>query len=384
MKILHYASYLILLSAVFTLSLSFSFAADSTYVCGVTLSDNISGYGGVVMCGVAYGCGGESDGVCPERYSSGGTETNDNKTRLYTRYSEVADISYDFDLVVHDNGTAACASVAGDCVELERYDSGSWSTLAGEDCNSDTSSLSGEVRAVCENVPQTASCYNCPDPDCTTDFNFVVYDEDEADDKKGIDGATVSFSSVHETFTGTGNTNENGTVTFEGATGIFNYSCSAVGYEIYSGQHYMQHNSNSLNCPLTCKPSIQNDDDVDEYYSMDDENRPTPDEYSCVVPSPDDTKLVCSANCVSEDCDEIPDECIGAEAGTTQLIGTNSDGELVYRQCCNRPDLLIEGKEFEVNPASSDVEVKNLLTRSYRKQINERPVTLKIISYEVE
>lgn len=368
-------SVLFMIISLFLFTVPFSFAADSTDVCGITLSLNESGYGGVVMCGVAYGCGGVSDGVCPERYSSGGTELEENKTHLRLRLDTTVLTSFSGDPVIHDDGDAACATIAGDCTEIQEYSSGSWSTI-GLDCDHDMTSTNGEYRAVCDNVPKTASCYNCPDPDCTTELRFYAYDSDS---DASLEDVQINLNDLpdQESTRLQETTGPDGNITLTGYTGIFNYTCSLPGYEIYENSSYMQHEANALLCPMQCAEQVSVSD-VEDWYDGEAEDQGKSD-VSCLVKSRENT-AVCAQECVSGDCDSIPDHCIGEEPGTRIFTGV-VDGNLTYDVCCTGSDE-IPGNVFEVNPRNEDVE--NLITRSYRKQIDDMPVTLKILAYEKE
>jgi hypothetical protein len=233
--------------------------------CGIGHNINQIGYGAVELCQVCYQCGGASDGVCPESYSDGRNETQAVKKTVYMREPRTVFDGSKY-TVAFQTGKLACASIGGNCSEVQRSTTGfgTWQTLspASVYCNWNVSIVdpfnNAYFRTVCVNVPRNAGCEYCPDPDCTTTVSGMTLD---ANDGQPVDGVTVSITSSANPLLNipTAQSDAIGQFQMSAVTGQLTFTCSKVGYAPYSiqrrlfpGRNIVDCSMNNVSCSVNC------------------------------------------------------------------------------------------------------------------------------------
>ncbi len=336
--------------------------------CGEFIST--SGHGAVELCSDCFVCG-ANDGVCPSRYSDG-TITRRNIT-MKVPFVQGSTQQY---TISYSTGNEACDVIAGDCDSvMRREQGGSWS--AAGSCAQDISSSSEDqfyYKAVCD-APRTAGCIECPDPDCGTQLRGVTYST--------VTGELMGDVRVRVYAPNNDNIN---TLTQSSPAGFYNseldsdfnpvegrilVSCIAPQYFPLVQEVVLQPGSNIFNCAMEradCTPSCTLPDaDGEEVCRAD-----CAGEGGCAYPSIDENGYVYSP-------EEIAGMCDGLRSDTFIPLGPdpNDDDYVVGIVCCNQG---LESRFMPYFNLRGD-DIKNLITRNYRKDLDGMPVTLKIIVY---
>jgi hypothetical protein len=346
------------------------------------------GYGAVELCQVCYQCG-EGDGVCPEEYSDGQSETSLEKLTFMMRVKRTVFFGDQYS-VAFKTGNDACATVAGTCDHIERSsDAISWNTVpsCALDVSANVITNNEYFRAVCKDVPRKAGCEHCPDPDCITKLSGMTY--------SGLDGSMLSDVTI--SIGESGNTNlvvipdgisdYNGLYEMDAVTGYINITCSKAGYSDYLVTKYVKQGRNIVDCKMSeigisCTPECYF---VDAYGNY-----------------------VCSAACDGQNgcnmtelaktsCDGLPyghtaylnttmfvDSTTGCSYEnvstlnccqgdiTTQILSIFAPGG------CGTGSVIITDPEYVLY---NEGNLSNMLTRNYKKEINGRSITLSIRTY---
>ncbi len=349
-------------------------ACASTYTCGQHV--NTSGYGAVELCDTCFACG-AADGVCPSWYSDGLLETNNTKLMVLMKISELSRPTVNSTYVVnYPTGDSACASIGGECLRVEyrlnnaetseqREQPGSeWQESQDITCTRAVTPVNypEAYRAVCENVPRTASCDECPDPDCRTELTGVVYN---VRNNQIVGNSLVTVKSDINPAISFSKTSADGYYTMNATTGNVLVLCAAAGFIPTQKEVYLQPGKNIVDCPMS-------------YAACSDE---------CTLPNENGLNI-CRANCHQESgCSFQTDPqfgfigtiCEGLESGTFVTLERINTTHVRGVNCCEGSVIIVEKPQFQVLGTEL---VKNLITKNFRKQLNGIPVTLKIIVYD--
>ncbi|MFA6072672.1 MAG: hypothetical protein WC758_00990 [Candidatus Woesearchaeota archaeon] len=345
-----------------------------------------TGYGAVELCQVCHQCG-VSDGVCPEHYSDGRLETQSFKLvhKLRVKRSILDSSVYS---VAFDNGKLACASLGGNCSAVNKSivgPDGPWVAIPGYSadnfCSLNVSTDNAYYSASCINVPRKSGCENCPDVDCTTMMSGKTYDANTGVD---LDNVSIGVQTQNTNIVVPPVNSFNGNYQMSVFSGYVTVSCQADGYNSYSRQQYLKPGRNIVDCIMNNLPCSA----------------------QCTTTDVDGNEI-CHASCDGQNSCVMSEsakvQCEGLVLGTTILINSTtfvnpSDGctyeNLTRLVCCtgtisNQIIPPVGGcggsdpgiNETTISGGTITGDVDNLLTRTYRKQINGLPVTLKIIVY---
>ncbi len=336
---------------------------DGKGYCGVSITQE--GYGAVELCEDCFVCG-EDDGVCPEDFTSG--ELLEEvymllKPPVGDRPSGFTNHSYNF-----EDGNTACQEIGGNCVYIEESaDDDLWSS-SGLDCNSNVDDEDKDLyyRAVCNDVPRTPSCGYCIDPDCKTTLKGYAYDN--ATDEP-LEGAPVLISTeINPEVYSSGESDSDGSYEFDSVRGNLNFSCGYDRYYPIQDQPVeLQRGSNVVDCALEeaeCGPDCT-----------------LPNEYGVDICRSDcDGRNGCeyqNTTFQEEDYHAV-DVCDGVEQGSFEVIGRENSTHVKGVTCCTGEFEYKFSPEFNLNAD----DVSSLLTREYRRVLDDEPVTVKIIVYE--
>lgn len=339
-------------------------ACANTYTCGQSV--NVTGYGAVELCDTCFACG-AADGVCPSYYSDGLNETNSTKSTVLmkveesTRPSTTAEYTINF-----ATGNAACASIGGTCQSVEYSLNGERDWQESQDVTCTRTVTIGNYpeayRAVCEGVPRTASCDECPDPDCEVQLKGIAYNQKN---KQLVSNAQINIISSNNPAISYSATTTDGQYSMNVSSGNLVYSCSAAGFMPTQKEIYLGGQKNIIDCPLNYAACSSD----------------------CTLPDPDGQNI-CRANCHEENgCyfqtdpnyGFMGDTCEGVPAGTFITLGRINATHIEGVSCCEGSVQIRESPQFNPMSVSS---VKNLITKNYRKELNGVPVTLKILVYD--
>lgn len=352
------------------------------------------GYGGVELCQVCFQCGlsGINDGVCPEDYSDGVFETSPEKLIMNMRVARPV-FSGDVYSVAFNTGVAACAEIGGNCNYTQRSTNGiSWNPVPGAgNCSLDISLDNGGdhnayYRAICKDVPRTAGCENCPDPDCKAVITGKAY---KLVDDTPLNGITISFGQSGNTnLLSVSNVSDfNGNLELAAPTGYLDITCSHVDYLDYNIRQYIKRGRNIVDCKMSerwvnCTPEC--------YYVDSGGNR------------------ICSAICDGKNGCNMTDlakvECEGKPYlykaylnDTTFLNATDNCTyeNVTFLNCCKgalSSDILsvfapggctLSFPPIPINNSGliNEGNLSNMLTRNYKKELNGRSITLSIRTY---
>ena len=283
------------------------------YACGVPFNNSVTGYGGVEVCGYPYACG-VADGVCPERFSQGGIETNKSyRTQPYVQYAYPDSTDAEpFNFDVYANGSAACAPIAGNCSGILTLNetSGNW-TDSSYTCSDPSSSYnsSNDYRANCTDVPNVAGCEYCQDPDCRTNLTVMVTDSAG----NPVEEANVRFVGYNDSTSWEVEADSGELVTDVGFTGFFNVTCgSDFYYSTQKNQEYIQPGTDVLYCPGLQPAGCT-------------ENGTSPNQYG---------EMVCRTACQNETSFTILNSCNGLPRSAEVLLGRENETHVEYGQCC--------------------------------------------------
>jgi len=286
--------------------------------------------------------------------------TDDRPATLYTGTNRPYTIIY-------ETGNAACSAIGGTCSRMliKSTLNGTWTIAGGAlgSCsqNRNSSGNSYYFMAECTGVPKVAGCENCPDPDCTVQLSGGAYD---ATTKTLLSSEVIVRTEPQNILSNLLN------VTTTTITGKYDYNvypgnvrvmCTAAGYRPYITTAFLQRGKNLVDCQMTtatCSPDCT-----------------LPDIYG---------NEICRASCdASNSCyfgnEEVKNTCDGLPKGTFVSIRRINDTHVAGIRCCNET-IVMERPLFEV----SGDKIKNLITKSFRKEFNGIPVSLKIIVYEKE
>ena len=330
-------------------------------MCGDTVQDGVSGSGGVSLCGLCYGCG-VSDGVCPSSYSDG--EPSDIRHYMMMRLGGDRPGNFDTEYkVIYSTGNQACESIGGTCsvVQAKQYSEEPWTNgLQGEtiSCSQDITTNGNYFRAVCIDVPRVAGCTECPDPDCTINLRGLAYD---ATTEEPVEEGIVRMNSSRNIELNVGGRVADGTYDVTAVQGNLEYMCTAAGYIPQRINVTLQPGDNLVDCRLSksqCNPS-------------------------CLMPNIEGD-YVCEASCHNQNgCffNAEPSQCDGRPAGTIIVTNRLNVTHVEGYACCGgiRQAFLSPIASLEGND-----EIKTLIVKDVRKELNDQPVTLKIITYQKE
>jgi hypothetical protein len=345
------------------------------------------GYGAVEICEVCFQCGKE-DNVCPEHFSDGQIESN---TELLTMPMRVKRDTYSPELnkysVMFDSGNLACMNISGDCNYIERSSNNIDWVADARGCTFDVGLDSTSLdyfRAICTNTPRRAGCYNCPDPDCKTILTGIAYNEQTLN---RMDNVQVRITSKNNSIISiTTNSAYQGNYTmYDAITGYVDVTCTKNGYTGPSKTVLLKPGKNVFDCPminntLNCSPLCYIDDGSGQRF--------------------------CSAECDGiNGCNmtsEAMTECNGRRYNETLYMRSDILLDPIYScvyesvqslVCCqgnytykNYTVFAPTGCSPTVPPEpfgtfSVDSNVSNMLTRTYKKEMNGRSITLSIRTY---
>ena len=342
--------------------------------CGLPIDTD--GQGAVQLCEDCFVCG-ASDGVCPEDFASNEPETVFERTVVQMRTDTTPFIDNPYDNpVIYYTGNLACANISGNCSVVEQNNNGTWES-SGFSC-SDTVTQNGlELRARCTDVPRTAACYNCPDPDCITEVRGLLYNSDYPDE--GVDDALIIFKPVNpespQRFEG--RTNNLGLYSFnEAPRGNFTYECLKVNYEPYYGQAFLIRGENIVDCPM--RPAACEDNPMCSMFDVDGQPvcRATCEgEAGCVfnqtieVERYQDTPISVNASTL----------CDGRRAGAAVTVARHNETHVTAIQCCTGIPTYIERPQLQITG-----QVTDLITRDFVRILDDEQVNVKIIVYKTD
>jgi len=331
--------------------------ATDTSVCGRSIT--VTGNGATELCETCYLCG-VSDGVCPEDYSSGTTETTSEMMRMMVRIGHAGRPVFATDMpdsreVIFNTGEAACNSLGGTCTSIETKVNleDLWGGASGIGCNTDINGNTLYVRAICNN-PKRAGCQNCPDPDCIADISGLTYDPI-------LQEKVVTHVNIISTDNPNLRSEEDSTGVYnmQSPTGNVKVVCTAQDYNKSERDIFLQRGNNIIDCKMyeaVCSSECTLPDlDGQEVCRSKCDGQ-----HGCGFANPQTTAL-----------------CEGVPAGSTIVTKRINDSYVEAVNCC-------EGDFETIYRPLSTIEsnnIPNLLTRDYRKKMDGVPVTLRIITY---
>ena len=348
-------------------------------VCGQPIQNQ--GHGAVELCDNCYVCG-AADGICPDDFSDGTIlPQSDDRTRVTmkigTDQRPEGEIftSNDFRLI-HSTGNEACEAVSGTCSEiLTKTSPGGTLTPAGISCETSVLSESFEnyYVAQCQNVLRTASCANCPDPDCAdAQIKGLAYDKDTGD---LLSNSRITLK--HSTNTMINNLNLNaisesdGSFEFEGIRGSLTVQCSTEGYDPVTFTKNIVRGTNIIDCPLgEAQCSTQ-----------------------CTIPN-DQGQEVCRASCddrnecgfntgIFEEVEyDFAEVCDGRRVGSFVILGRENSTHVTGVECCTGVLESVRRPQFSMDEIEQQEGIRNVITRDYNRDLEDETVTVRIVVYE--
>lgn len=345
---------------------------------GVCIDHSITetGFGAVEICNECFLCG-LPDGICPEEYTDGQNETDENKTEVMMSQSRVdrPDTYDSFKFKMYESGNEACAAIGGTCIDVQdkRFYDETWKPSA-ENCGTDIDDMGSEsqryLKAICEGVPRTSGCQWCPDPDCQNTFEGVTYDNG-TNESLGVNVNIVSKFNwrIRSTTTADATT---GYYSLPGVQGNVEVVCTYEDYLPVVRSVHAKPGLNIVDCPMIeayCTPECTLPDQTGEYVCK--------------------PKCHTRNGCYYEEAYEYPSgsgvfynaskECEGSVTGGRRILKRIDDNTVFGVECC--PGIFQEynSQEFKIE---DNPHIKNLLTRTYRKKLNGEPVEVKIIVYD--
>lgn len=329
-----------------------------------------AGFGAVEICGQCFPCG-IPDGVCPENYTNGLNESAPEKLHIELkvgsdRPSLYSSSEYGQNPLIFSTGDAGCTSIGGVCTAIETKTNfgGSWSSSSIA-CSTDltSNSYSNYYRAVCDSVPKTPGCQNCPDPDCQVNLEGLTYDSSNNQPLKAI----VNVVSTNNWLI-RANKTSTGHYSMVAPRGNVRVVCTYPDYTPTEHDVYLQPGKNVVDCGLT------------EAYCQSD----------CTLPN-EVGQDVCRQKCDGlNSCSfqtgtldgktyDASQVCDGINPGGRVLIKRINDTSVYGVTCCTGAFETFSSSKFQV---ADNPQIKNLLTRSVRKTMNGEPIELKIIVYD--
>ena len=335
------------------------------------------GFGAVELCDNCYVCG-AADGVCPDDFSDGTIlDQNDDRTRVAMKIGvssrpqgEIFE-SNNFRLI-HSTGNAACASIGASCSSiLTKQNTNDAFEPATEISCSDSVELlnfTNYYTAQCENVPRRGNCLNCPDPDCGAQVRGLAYDRNTGNLIPGARIVLTSNANTQINNLDLGAITSSGTYEFDGVRGRLNVQCSYEGYNPISFTKTLTLGTNIIDCPLEraqCTPQ-------------------------CTIPDASGNEI-CRASCdESNSCGYLSGEfngmnynfadiCDGRRVDSFVVLGRENSTHVQGVTCCTGALESIYRPQFSLQEQNN---IRNVLTRDYSRQIEEEPVTVRIIVYE--
>lgn len=346
--------------------------ASSDRACGEIVTENTPGFGAVELCDNCFVCG-EADGVCPSLYSDGTIVTK----HMVMKVPNAPIPGYtNADAINYDVGNDACSVIGGTCTSIQQStDGASWSSASGLNCAANISGVAPHlyIRAVC-NAPKTASCDECPDPDCNTTLKGVAYD---ASTNQPMQNVRVRLHAPNNpanidssTYTSISGVYDSDEPDFLSVTGNLVVTCTHPQFLPHVENVYLQPERNIVNCRMEradCTPECTIPDRDGVYrcsevcHGVEGCNYPTID-HGGTSYQPEDIAAMCD----------------GVKPGTFIPIGTHPSDEnrVVGVECCNS-----ETSRFMPRFRLEGDDIRNLITRNFRKELDGVPVTLKIIVY---
>jgi len=340
--------------------------APTTEACGKPITTQ--GFGAVEICGQCFPCG-IPDGVCPENYTNGLNETASEKLHIELKVGTDRPANlitlYTPDPLIFSTGNAGCTSIGGACTAIETKSTfdGAWSA-SPISCGTDISAgtYNNYYRAVCDSVPKTPGCQNCPDPDCQVNLEGLTYDSSNNQPLKAIVNVVSTTNWLIRA-----NETSSGEYSMIAPRGNVRVVCTYPDYVPTEHDVYLQPGKNVVDCGLT------------EAYCQSD----------CSLPN-EIGQDVCRSKCQGiNSCTFQTDTfdgnnydaaqiCEGIAPGGRVIIKRINDTSVYGVTCCNGAFGTFSSSKFQV---ADNPQIKNLLTRSIKKTMNGEPVELKIIVY---
>ncbi len=340
--------------------------------CGTPITN--AGYGAVQLCENCFICG-LQDGVCPEDFASNETETIINRTIVLMRTDNTRINVYN-EPVIYNSGNLACAEISGDCQEIEELDGNNWVSSSVTCSNPTPTGEYTALRAVCQNVPKTAGCYNCPDPDCRTTVRGVLFNNVSGE---GVATALIVFRASNP------NSNQEFQVQTDAegayqitdaARGYFNYTCLKAHYEPYEGQTLLIRNENIVDCPMrpaACKEDPQCS--MESVAGQDICRSICEGESGCVFDQEIEVERMDQDN-ITVNASTL---CDGRVAGSRITVARHNETHVTTIQCCTGIKTFVERPQLQISGNVSD-----LITRDYVRILDDDQVTAKIIVYKTD
>jgi hypothetical protein len=335
-------------------------------VCGQDI-DSTMGTGAFELCDTCFLCGNNTDGICPEEFSDGGFELINITLQKVTWY---LDDSYRT-IPLFDNGTEACWALYGNdtsCKKLYYSEKGSaWDNPpGGEDCDTNIGGLTPKYDYLVDcKVPAVARCYNCPDPQCNVTITGKVTDYKTYLPLVGVEVEAVfplNPSLYYETTTG-----GNGFYQMTVPTGNYKMGARVFGYDVLIKDVSIQPGNDTVDFQLangTCHADC------------------TGFHYPEFPPR-------CKAGCEgfnngTDTCNfpttypqyDVASACNEKVLESKIVLEAHEDGNSTVVICCEGP--IFNETRPRINITTSRT-IKDLITTTIVKEMNEQPVKVKII-----
>lgn len=381
---------LFLFVASFQIALAGGICDDSTLVCGqqIISSDPLTeiplpqegGYGAVELCETCFVCG-AADGICPEDYSTGQIETRAALTKSLIKVGpqdrppgEVFSSSTYRTLYL--TGNNACEAILGECSSIESSEDGENWQSTSISCDTGLSSPSYNLyyRAQCDNVMRTATCHECPDPDCTASLTGLAYDLSTQsliqDNEVNVILTPVNNQENHDYLSITTNTGRFSTT--EIPRGNMNYQCNANNYNPISGTIRINRGQNVIDCAFEEQAQCTAECTLPDASGFDICRASCDDLNDCGYPEP----LTWNGN--SYNTKEL---CDGRRVDSFLTFGRHNSTHIAGVTCCTGE------LDFKFRPQFNLIDdnltdVRNIITRDYSRVLGDESVTVRIIVYE--
>ncbi len=326
---------------------------------------DVQGHGAVALCESDCFVCGASDGVCPEDFSDGSTRDGVEmliKVPVDERPVGFTDYQSNF-----ETGNEACSETGGTCVEVqESPDGDSWGASYNT-CDTPWTFMSDDnyYRAICDDVPVTPSCSICADPDCRTNLRGYAYD---INTNEPLENALIGVTSAFNNDVFYLETSESdGSYDFEVARGQLQFSCGYDKYYPVADQEInLQRGSNTVDCALEGASCTQ-DCTLPNEFGVD----------ICRSECEGDNNCVYQTTEFEGETYDARDICSNRPLGSFQNIGRINNTHTLGVTCCSGSFTTVYNPRFTIDADN----VKNLLTREYRRLLDGEPVTVKIIVY---
>ena len=341
--------------------------------CGAPITT--PGQGAVQLCEDCFVCG-ILDGVCPEDFASNETETVFERRVVQMRTDTTPFTSYDAP-VIYPTGDDACAVIGGACDEVQQNNNGDWEEAPGISCSTNIGNNGFELRAVCTNVPKTAGCYNCPDPDCLTEVRGLLYNSEDPDE--GIDDGLIIFKPVNPNSPARfeERTDNLGMYSFnEAPRGRFTYECLKVNYEPYYGEALLIRGQNIIDCPM--RPAACEDDPVCSMFDVDDQpvcRAICEGEAGCIFNQTIEVERHGQSN-ITVNASTL---CDGRRADSQITVTRHNETHVTAIRCCTGIPTFIPRPQLQIGGNVTD-----LVTRDFVRILDDEQVNVKIIVYKTD